>query len=135
VALLMVALSRYLFYLQADARNTSSRATGHVLARNNLEKLLAYFAKTRKACSGGLSKGETLLPENVDGFDEFEIVLRRAWEIQNNEPQRAERKIRLANDSLQAADQGCRDADDNKSAGPGPVSAVPDAQRRPKRES
>jgi hypothetical protein len=100
-----------------------------------LEKLLAYFAKTGKACSGGLSKGGTLLPKNVDGFDEFELVLRRAWEIQNNEPQRAERKMRLAHDSLQAANQGCRDPDDNKSAGPGLVSAVPDAQRRPKRES
>src|SRR5271156_600912 len=76
-----------------------------------------------------------LLPKNVDGFDEFEVVLRRAWEIQNNEPQRAERKMRLANDSPQAANQSCRDPDEGKHAGPGPVSFVPDAQRRPKRES
>jgi hypothetical protein len=100
-----------------------------------LEKLLAYFAKTRKACSGGLSKGGTLLPKNVDGFDEFENVLRRAWEIQNSGPQRAERKMRLAIDSLQAANQSCRESDDDKNAGPGPVSVVPDAQNRPKRES
>ena len=100
-----------------------------------MEKLLAYFAKTRKACSGGLSKGGTLLPQNVDGFDEFEFVLRRAWEIQNNEPQRAERKMRLAIDSPQAASQSFRDPDEDKNAGPGPVSAVPDAQSRPKRES
>jgi hypothetical protein len=100
-----------------------------------LEKLLAYSAKTHKACAGGLSKGGTLLPKNVDGFDEFEFVLRRAWEIQNNEPQRTERKMRLAIDSLQAASESCRDPDDDKNAGPGPVSVVRDAQRRPKRES
>ena len=133
-ALLVVPLSRYLVYLQADARDASSRATGHVLAGNNLEKLLAYFAKTGKACSGGLSKGGTLLPKNVAGFDEFEIVLRRAWEIQNSGPQRAERKMRLANNSLQAANQGCRDSEEDKNAGPGPVSGVPDAHRHPKRE-
>jgi hypothetical protein len=135
VSLPVIPLSRYLVYLETDARNTSSRATGHVLAGSNLEELLAYFARTRKACSGGLSKGGTPLPENVDGFDEFEFVLRRAWEIQNNEPQRAERKMHLAIDSLPAANQSCRDPDDDKNAGPGAVSVVPDAQRRPKRES
>jgi len=135
VALLVARSSRYLVYLQVDARNTSRRATGHVLAGNNLEKLGTSFAESRKTCPGSLSKGGTLLPKNVDGFDEFEVVLRRAWEIQNNEPQRAERKMRLANDSPQAANQSCRDPDEDKNAGPGPVSVVPDAQRRPKRES
>jgi hypothetical protein len=134
-ALLVAPLSRYLVYLQADARNASSRATGHVLAGNNLEKLLAYFAKTRKVCSGGLSKGGTLLPKNVDGLDEFENVLRRAWEIQNRGPQRAEREMRLAIDPLQAANQSCIEPHEDKNAVPGPVSVVPDAQSRPKRES
>jgi len=135
VAMLGIPLSRHLLYLQADARNTSSGATGHALAGNNLEKLLASIAESRKACAGSLSKGGTLLPTNIDGFDEFEVMLQRAWEIQNSEPQRAGRKMRSANDSLQAANQGCGDSYDNKNAEPGPVSAVTDAQRRPIRES
>ena len=134
VIVLVVPSSRYLVYLLADARNTSSSATGHVLAGNNLEKLRTSFAESRKTCPGSLSKGGTLLPKNVAGFDEFEIVLRRAWEIQNSGPQRAERKMRLANNSLQAANQGCRDSEEDKNAGPGPVSGVPDAHRHPKRE-
>lgn len=134
VALLMFPLSRYLVYLQADARNISSSATGHVLAGNSLEKLRTSFGESRKICPDSLSKGGTLLPKNVDGFDEFEMVLRRAWEIQSSGPQRAERKMRLAIDSLQAANQSCRDPDEDKNAGPGPISVVPDAQSRPKRE-
>ncbi len=100
MALLMFPLSWYLVYLQADARNASSCATGHVLAGNNLEKLRTSFGESRKICPDSLSKGGTLLPKNVDGFDEFEIVLRRAWEIQNSGPQRAERKLIEAIDVL-----------------------------------
>jgi len=71
------------------------------------------------------------VPKNADGSDEFENVLRRAWEVQNARTASASNQMRSAGRLPDDANQGCADPDADKNSKPTPVLVVPDPRRHP----
>jgi hypothetical protein len=72
-----------------------------------------------------------MLPRDVDSFDEFEILLRRTWEILQNRTELADRPVRLANPLPKHVNYGKVDPEVNRTNKASRVSVVPDPQGRP----
>jgi hypothetical protein len=72
-----------------------------------------------------------MLTKAVDGFDEFEAALRRAWEIQNMRTELAGGQVRTAKRSPELTNADRRDPIANKNNKPSSASVVPDPQREP----
>jgi hypothetical protein len=72
-----------------------------------------------------------MLTKVVDGFDEFEAALRRAWEIQSRRTGFAGREVRSANRLPALANEDRADPGANKNDKPSCASQVPDPQREP----
>jgi hypothetical protein len=72
-----------------------------------------------------------MLPRDLDSFDEFEILLRRTWEILRNRAELADRPVRLANPLPEHVNYGNVDSEVNRTSKASRVSVVPDPQGRP----
>lgn len=72
-----------------------------------------------------------MLTKAVDGSDEFEAALRRAWEILNMRTGLAGDQVRSANPLPELANEGCADPGTKKNDKPSWASQVPDPQREP----
>jgi hypothetical protein len=70
-----------------------------------------------------------MLTKVVDGFDEFEAALRRAWEIQNMRSELAGGQARSANRLPELANEDRPDPGTDKNNQPSSASVVPDPQR------
>lgn len=70
-------------------------------------------------------------PRDVDSLDEFDILLRRTWEILHNRIELPDRPVRLANPLPEHVSHGNVDPEVNGTGKASGVSVVPDPQRRP----
>ncbi len=70
-----------------------------------------------------------MLTKAVDGFDEFEAALRRAWEIQNIRTELAGHQADTANRLPEPANEDRADPGANKNYKPSNATVVPDPQR------
>jgi len=67
----------------------------------------------------------------VDGFDEFEAALERAWEIQNIRAELAGGQVRSANRLPELANEDRPDPGANTNNKPSSASVVAEPQREP----
>ena len=72
-----------------------------------------------------------MLPRDVDSFDEFDILLRRTWEILHNRTELADHPVRLANPLPEHVSHGKEDLEINGTSKASRVSVVPDPRRTP----
>jgi hypothetical protein len=72
-----------------------------------------------------------MLTKVVDGSDEFEAALRRAWEILNMRTGLAGGQVRSANRLPELANENRADPGANKNDKPSCASQVPNPQREP----
>lgn len=72
-----------------------------------------------------------MLPRDVASFDEFDILLRRTWEILHNRSELADRSVRLANPLPEQVSHGNVDPEINGTSKASGVSVVPDPRRTP----
>ena len=70
-------------------------------------------------------------PRDIDSFDEFDVLLRRTWEILHNRTELADRPVRLANPLPEHVSHGNVDPEVNGTSKGSGVSVVPDPPRRP----
>lgn len=106
--------SAILFILQAIPKSTFY-STGHVLARNSFGRSAGpHAAPPRRAALAGYSTGETtMLPENSDSSDEFEIALHEAWEVLRGRARASNDVVHSAKTSKEHNSQDHPDSDES----------------------